>query len=151
MSTKITAIYDRLITDIEATLTTYTRIPNPYAADQNPELFLRKGYGLGIGPAENTRRLICGFFSINRIFTIILVNQILTTDTNSSSRGTFERDMMEDHYSLINALEVDNNLGGNAVKTMFTSDSGIQFVEGDMGKYVMCEITLEVEYLEPIS
>lgn len=151
MSTKITAIYDRLIVDIEAAISGYTRIPNPYEADQNPELFLRKGYGLGIGPAENTRRMVCAYFSMKRIFTIVLINQILTTDMNSTARGNCERDMMEDHYSLIKYLEGDNNLGGNAVKTIFTDDSGIQFVEGEIGKYVMCEINIEVEYLESIN
>lgn len=151
MSTKITTIYNNLISRIESTLTTYTRIPNPYAPEENPELFLRKGYGIGIGSAENSRRLICGYFSINRNFSILLINQILTTDSNSSSRGDFERLLMEDHYSLINALEVDNNLGGAAVKTNFTADSGIQFVAGEMGKYILCELTFEVEYLEPIS
>lgn len=151
MSTKITTIYDNLVTKLSTVLPAYVRIPNPYSPEENPELFLRKGYGIGIGTGENTRRLICGFFSINRTFNIILINQILTTDTNSNVRGSFERDLMEDHYTIVNALEVDNNLSGAAVKTIFSADSGIQFVEGEMGKYVMCEITFEVEYLEPIS
>lgn len=151
MSTKITTIYDNLVLRVQATLPSYFRIPNPYAPDENPELFLRKGFGVGIGPGENTRRLVCGFFSITRTFTIILINQVLTTDSNSTDRGNFERDLMEDHYSLLNALEVDNNLGGAAVRLNFTNDSGIQFVEGDYGKYTLCEISFDVEYLEPIS
>lgn len=151
MSTNITGIYNRLITDIEATLTSYTRIPNPYAPEENPELFLRKGYGIGIGTADNTRRLICGFFSVKRNFSIMLINQILTTDSNSSSRGDFERLLMEDQYSLLNALELDNTLSGNAVSTMFSADSGIQFISGEMGKYIICETTFEIEYLEPIT
>lgn len=151
MSTKITSVYNRIITDVEAALTSYTRIPNPYAPEENPELFLRKGYGVGVGPAENTRRLICGYFSVKRNFSVLLINQILTTDTNSSSRGDFERLLLEDQYTLINALENDNNLGGDAIKTFFINDSGIQFVSGEMGKYILCETVFEVEYLEPIT
>ena len=150
MSTKITSIYNNLITLVESTLASYTRIPNPYAPDENPELFLRKGYGVGVGPAENTRRVICGFLSVNRSFSILLINQILTTDTNSASRGDFERLLLEDQYSLINALEVDNNLSGNAVKVMFANDSGIQFISGEKGKYILLEIQFDIEYLEQI-
>lgn len=151
MSTNITAIYNRLITDIETALSTYVRIPNPYAPEENPELFLRKGYGIGIGPAENTRRYICGFYSLKRSFSVLLINKIEATDSNSSARGSIEITMIEDHKSLMDALESDNNLNGNAVSVMFTNDSGIQFVQGDIGKYVLCELTFEVEYLEPIS
>jgi len=150
MSTKITSIYNQLITEIETKLSSYTRIPNPYAPEENPELFLRKGYGIGIGTALNTRRLVCGYFSIKRNFSIMLINQLFSTDTNSSSRGDFERLMMEDQYQIINALEANNTLSGSAVSTLFASDSGIQFISGEIGKYVICETIFEIEYLEPI-
>jgi hypothetical protein len=147
----VLAAYYNLINKIEATLTSYTRIPNPYETSENPSLFLRKGYGLGFSNGENTNRQICDKFSVRRSFTLVLINQVFSTEMNSSGRASFERSLMEDHYAIINAIEKDVNLGGKVSQVSYQNDSGIDYVENDTEKFILISSTFDIEYLETIT
>lgn len=144
-------IYDKLHVIMSTELSTYTRIPNAYEPNENPELFLRKGYGIGYGAGTNTNRQICDKFSIRRTYTIVLINQVYSTMTNSSSRGTFESSLMNDQKTLINAIENDITLTGSCINARFVGDSGIEYVDGDSNKYILIESSFDIEYLETIS
>jgi hypothetical protein len=149
MST-IQTIYDNLISEIESALSSYTRIPNPYEPNENPSLFLRKGFGCGISSGQNSFRQICNKVSVSRYFNVVLTNEVMTTTMNSAARGEFERGLMNDQYVLINALD-DSNLSGTAIKVQYTSDNGIEYVKGDTEKYIFIETIFEIEYFETIT
>lgn len=147
---KVSTIYDALQTLVESNLTTYTKIPDPYKLEDNTELFLVKGFGIGMGNGENTERLVCGYISIRRSFTIALVNKVTTTENNLSSIATSEKNIMEDCYTLIKALEADTDLQGNCVKSTYLSDSGIEFIDSDLGKYLLLQMEVDIEYLDAV-
>lgn len=148
---KVSDIYDAYISFTEAALSSYIRIPNPYDPEQNATLILNKGYGIGIGPADNTERLAKPKVSIARQFFVILVNQITATRQASSDRGTLEKALMEDAFTLISALEADDSLGGVAKITKFISDTGIDFLNNEREKYFSTELTFSTEYFETIT
>lgn len=146
----VSTVYDNIITKIGTTISTYTRIPNPYEPSENPSLFMRKGYGVGFGAGRNTNRMVCDKVSISRAFTILLMNEVLTTEMNVSSRGSFEKSLLEDQFLLIQAFENDLTLSGACVKIAYSDDTGIQYVEGGSEKFILVETTFEVEYFESI-
>ena len=148
--TKISDIYDALDTAVSTALgSTYTRLPNPYSADENSELYLKRGYGIAFGAGANDRDSMGGIGSYIREFVVVLVNQVTTTDHNVDAREVLEKSFMEDHYKVWKALELDADLGGSSLTTQ-VSDSGIEFAEGDRKKYFLSEFNVEVKYHETL-
>lgn len=145
---QISDIHAAWITKIEATLTSYVRIPDPYDPEKNNALILNKGYGLGMGPASNTNRLANPKMSIAREFFVVLTNKITTTESNASARGTIEKGLMEDHFTLVKAIEADPTLGGVCTISRYISDGGLEFVSGTRAKHFLVEIVFESEYFE---
>ena len=148
---KISTVYDAMYTLLSSNLTGYTQIPNPYNSEQNSMLFLNKGYGLVVGTGDNTQRFAtCDKKSYAREFTIVLVNQYIATEHDTDAKETAEKALLEDHATLITAIEQDADLGGNAATHLSISDGGIDFLEGDREKYIMLELIVNVEYFENI-
>ena len=144
----ITNIYNVLETMIETALPTYSKIPNPYVVEDNPELLMETGYGLAIGPGNNTERLVGCKKTYEREFVIVLINEVTTTDTNLDQREALEKSIVEDHYKVFSAIEVDPDLGGYAVKGVLLNDSGIQYLDTGIQKYILIEISVTAEYFE---
>lgn len=148
---RVSDLYEKMITKIEATLTSYTRMPNPYEPSENPSLFMRQGFAVGFGPALNTERMVCDKVTIQRTMNVLLVIQVLSTEMNSSGRAAFEKTIMDDAFSLIKAFENDVDLTGSTTTIKFEGDSGIQYVEGDSEKYLFLETNFNVEYFENLT
>ena len=148
---KVTTVYNALQALIEANLTSYSKIPNPYVVDDNVALLLTKGYGIGYGAGENTERQVGCFLSINRLFTVVLVNQVTVTENNLTGISSLEKALMEDAVTLLDALEQDADLQGNSIKAVYRSDSGIGFIDSELGKYLLLEIEVGIEYLENLT
>lgn len=148
--TQISTIYDAIDTLIQTQLTTYTRIPNPYDPPENASLLLRRGYGIGVADGANTERQVGCSLSIARIFQILLINQITTTDHNMSARETIEKNLMEDQYKIVKAFEQNPSLSASTMKVKYISDTGLEFLETDDQKYFIVTTAFEAEYLETI-
>jgi hypothetical protein len=148
---KVSTIYDALVSYVETTLTAYKRMPNPYISAENAGLILAKGFGIGIGPGINTNRLLGCKMSMQRDFSIILVNQVTTTDHNVDARETLEKSIFEDQFSLIQGLEGNTTLGVEAIKCLFVSDNGLNYLESDRNKFFLLESNFTTEYLETIN
>ncbi len=146
--TKIETIREEIITLIAANLPDYTRIPNPYDPTDNTYLLLRKAYGVAIGPGRDTRRFIDCHVTWERIFTIILVNQIMTTDNNVDLRSAHEIELLNYHDVLRKKIWLNSTLNQNAIQATITDDQGISFLDAGTQKFFGLEMTLLVEYLE---
>lgn len=146
--TAVSDIYDALETLIGTALPGYVRLPDPYSVEDNPELFLRKGYGLAFGDDSNTNRKIgCNQVSISQDFVVPIINEVMATNT-SSTHAKFEKSLLEDKFKVIKALELDNDLSGNAMNARYVGSSAITYLEGDRDKYILTELFLSIEYLE---
>lgn len=145
---EISTLYDAWISKIETSLSSYTRIPDPYDPEANSTLLLTKGYGLGMGPATNVERFAAPKMSIRREFFVVLTNRITATESDSSGRGSLEKSLMEDHYTLVKAIEGEPTLNGAAQVSRYVSDGGIEFLSGQRAKHFLLEIVFESEYFE---
>jgi len=147
---KISDIRDAIVDKIEATLTSgWRRLPNAYVIDQNTYLQLQKGFAVRSDSGLNTERLIttqCGV-TWERIFTIILVRQMTSTQNNVDSRDAIDQALLDDIESLHKSFELDHSLGGKAITCIPVSDSGVNFIDAERLKFLSTEINLRVEYI----
>lgn len=148
MPTRISDIYDAIVDQIEAKLTTHKRIANPYVIDDNSFLQLQKGFGVIVGPGVDTQRYVGCLVTWERQFTIILVRQITTTQNNIGSREVIEKGLLDDHDLLRKAFYLNSTLGGIAIKSTVSDDGGIAFVDADRLKFIQIAMSLFVEYQE---
>lgn len=149
--TKIADIYDAIITKVEATLSGYSRIPNPYELDENTAIILRKAYGLAIGSGTNTERYVGCFVTWQRDYTLGLVCQVVNTENDAVGRAMVEKDIIDAHRLLLLAFEQDSTLAGVCIKAVITDDTGVQYLTGENGKFLAVELAISVEYQEPVS
>ena len=148
----ITDIMVALKTAIETALPTYQRMPNPYFLDRNSALLMRSGYGVGVGAANNTNRLITGKVSIDRTFEIVLVNQIEALPSDAVNVELEEKAILEAAFTLIKYFENNEQLGiSNVVlNSRYLSDGGIEFIDLEVQRYHQLTLSVGVEYMETI-
>lgn len=150
MATKIEEVYDVIVTELEAQLTGYKRISNPYLIELNSHLLLQKGFGVKIDAGRDTNRVVGCLITWERLFTIVLTNQITTTENNIDARELLEKGILVDHDKLVKAFYANVNLTGKGYKAGIADDTGIQPIVTEAGKYFSMEMSLFVEYQEPL-
>lgn len=148
MPTSISSIYDNLIDLVAAALPTYKRIPNPYIMDSNNQLVLSRGYGVAFGPGNRVDLHVGCRISYERIFNVMLVKLVTTTDHNVSARETLEKQLIEDFTTLRVALENDFTLSGQCIRVDYSSDSGIEFNASETLKFISINMDLLCLYEE---
>ena len=147
----VSSAYDAVITAIESQLPNHKRLSNPYDVEENTDLFLRQGYGLVLGPGENSKRNLCNVLSIRRTFQVIISRKYAATELNASGKATTEKQIMEDLKTLIAYFETNTTLNTGVRVVGFESDSGIQFVKKSAtDMYLFTEGIFEIEYFETI-
>lgn len=149
---KVSDIYDAMIVAIDAELTSYDRLVDPYQADENSELISDKAYGISFGPVANTERFLsCNQMTLLQDFEIILVNKILARDNDRSQHDAAYKSLMEDFITL--AKTVCNNIQvGGSYQTKFVTHGGIEFLEpaGDSptSRYLSLNVSITSEFRE---
>jgi len=147
MTTAITDIVDNLYALIGTSLSSYTELPDPYTIENNTELFLKKGYAVGIGGASNEqeRGESCSRW-IRRSFSFTLTNKVTTTRENTTAIKTIQKSIMEDQETVLQAIYDDSTLSGKAIDITYTDDTGIQYLDINEIKYFSVTSTFEVLY-----
>lgn len=147
--------YQALLTRIQTVLDTanqgYKRIPNPYEVSENAEIELRKGYGLAVLSAENTNRQVNCKISISRTIEVVLTRLYTGKVEDAPGRAALEQLLLEDQHTIINDLEQDISINGSTMYTRYVSDSGIEFVSGVAGRFLMLKTQFSLEYLEDFT
>jgi hypothetical protein len=148
----ISSAFDAMIARLEVVLDAqangYTRIPNPYNLEDNTELKLKKGYGIGFLSATNTNRQVNCKFSVNRTMEVTLTRLYTGSEENASSKSNLEKLLLEDQYKIIKDFEQDITINGQTMYTRWESDSGIEFVAGATGRFYALKTQFSLEYLE---
>ena len=149
---KVNDVYDDLISVCQTAFVGKFQLPNPYDIADNNSLWLKDGWGLAITGGTSTERFsTCDKKSILRNYTLWLTRQITTTEHKGDSLRTIEKDLYEDQFTFINALEKDTNLQESAIKAIYSDDSGTAFIEAETGKFYALATTITVEYIETLS
>jgi hypothetical protein len=140
-------IYDGLVSFIEGLLPAYYRLPDAYEPTSNDILKLAKGFSVGFGPGENTERLIsdCSF-STSRNFIVVFSNLYASVESNAIKRGSLEKALLEDAFSVWYALQKITVLNGVEVTNVkYSDDSGIEYL-GDKTRHIAIVSNISLEY-----
>jgi hypothetical protein len=148
---KITSIFDQLKTVISTELPTYKQIPNPYELEAASNVMLAKGYGLAFGAGSNTERQLSCQLSIEREFGVLLTRQMSYTEHDAANRNSLEKTIFEDQYKLIKAIEKNSSLAQLVAKVAYASDSGIEFLGLESGRYLTLFSAFTCEYFENLT
>jgi len=148
---EVSTVYDAMITRIGAVLTGHLRLSNPYKIEENSATLLRVGYGVGIGPATNTRRPMSGCASIQRTFIVSISRRYAALDSSGSAKATTEKQIMDDMFLLIKDFSENTSLtNGNRV-VGFDSDNGINYVETESDRFMYTTANFSIEYFENLT
>lgn len=148
---KVSTVYDAMITRITALLPNHARLGNPYAPASNASLFLKQGYGVKIGPARDTNRIISNQKIIAREYTVVVTRKFLALENAPETKATTEKQLLEDAYLLVKDFETNTTINETAVMTSYTSDGGIEFIDKEKDHFLIVETVFTVEYLENLT
>jgi hypothetical protein len=151
---KISTVYDTLLTRLDAVLTSassWNRLPNPYNIEENPSLFLRQGYGIAIGSGSNQNQSQCGLVRIKRTVSVVISRKVDATELGVTDKDTGHKQLLEDMRSVLADFEKNVALSNDIANVIFVSDSGINFVNGEDENYVYSEMQFAVDYFENIN
>lgn len=146
--TAITDVYDAFVTFVGGTLTSYKRLANAYSVADNPSPVLKRGYGVKVGPGQNSRRFVGGLHSTSRVFTIILTAEMAAVEGNVTQARAAELSILEDVQALIKGVCTNSTLATKTTNVQWSQDSGVQFIAGDRFKYLAIEVGFTAEYVE---
>lgn len=147
---QISTIFDAINTFIGTYFPNHKVLVNPYDLQKNDKLILNKAIGFYLGPAVNTNRQISCYHSVRRdlVFNLTRVNR--GTDRDDDIRQTVEKELLEDHFTLVKEFEKDPTMQSLCSNTLWTSDNGIEFVYDDKISYLKIETRFSIEYLEQL-
>jgi len=151
MTTKISTIFDALDSLISGQLTDYARIPNAYDMASNANLFVLKGYAIGISSALNSERQLGCNLSIKRTFNVLLTQQITANSTDFDGFNLVAKTLFEDQYKIIKAIEKDATINSGQVVSRYVGDGGLEFMVAGQAKYFMVEMQFDCEYFENLN
>jgi len=146
--------YDALLSRLDALFPPtdgWNRLPNPYKPEENSELFLTQGYGIAMGPGNNTNRQVNCKFSVVRQMTVVLTRKYEALENDADAKASTEKQLFEDQYILINDLEQDISINGQTMYTRFVADGGIEYVRSDTDRFLILRTQYDLEYLETFT
>lgn len=148
---KISSIHDAIVAAVTSVLPTHHQLTNPYDPSDNNELYLTRGFGVGVGPGLRTDRNLSCQASWERSFSVLLTRQVTATDHNTTAQETIVKDLLEDHFLIFEELEKETTLSQLCIKSQVEADTGIEFVETDRSRYYLMQLDLITEYTEDLT
>lgn len=140
-------IYDAYVTRIGTLLPDHKRLPNPYAIDENNELYLAKGWGLAVGPSvENTQRFVCAKKSLRVTLQLSITRKFYAVEHDAAKKADCDKLLMADFEEILDDAHA-NNLGvATDNLTIATSALGINNVKPDKDLFRYLTVIITVEY-----
>lgn len=151
MSTTITDVYNNFVTVIETALPSHKRLHNPYSVEENPEMIVRKGWGLQIDDGINSNRCISPEYYLQRNFSVVITRENVAKDSDPVRRDAAKLELLEDLHLLISASVLDNTLTQVAARFQYESDTGLQEVYIQDKPYSFIQAQFLVEYSQQIT
>ena len=148
----ISSAYEAIETKLDSLFSaTHKKINYPQVIENNDTLTLARGYGFYISFSSNTEKMVSCQLSLLREVNILLtiVNRGTHLDTNI--RETAEKQLLEDQFTLIKALEKEPTVQDQLAYFKFSSDNGIEQVFDDKSNYLVIESTFLMEYFENLN
>lgn len=96
---KITTVYDAILTELAALYPAKTRIPYPYSLVDNNARFLSDGYGVTIGPSSFEQFEFCDFMTVRDV-TVTVTKEVFRTDSDYNVIDDITKSLLEDIYEV---------------------------------------------------
>lgn len=112
---KISTVYDAILTELAALYPAKTRIPYPYSLADNNARFLSDGYGITIGPSSFEQFEFCDFMTVRDV-TVTVTKEVFRTDSDYNVIDDITKSLLEDIYEVqklfysYNELNVPNDV-----------------------------------------
>ena len=110
---KISTVYDAMLTRLGVLYPNKTRIPNPYNIEDNNDNFLIDGFGLIVDSSAVQPHEFCNF-NVERTFTVILTREMIATDSDETKYDSVAKLLLEDVYTLQKDFYNVNQLASEA-------------------------------------
>ena len=143
---QISTVYDEIRSQISGVLTTHTELNNPYFIEDDADVNFDNGWCVGLGAADNTNRYVCNKLTVSRDFTFTLTKRVFAVDRDITKRITAEKALFEYQMDVLKVLDIYTS--DVVVKMRYTSDNGLEFLDGDRFGILMLQTTINVEYFE---
>lgn len=133
MSTKITTAYNALVVRLTALFDSnagWTRIPDPYIVEANPDNFLRQGWGLKVGPGAHGNQMTSNYQML-RTMVVVICREVMKTELDADGSASVDLQLLEDLRSVVADFETNTALSNAQIPVQFSSDSGILGVQSE--------------------
>jgi len=137
--TTVIDVFDALETLIEGCLTGYKMLENPIIPEDNAKQIYNKSFGIAIAQGTNPEIFTKAISSCQRDFNIVLINKVTTTKAQTDRRNDQQKSIMADMDSIKMCIDGDPALGAICAKASLVSDSGVNFIDAETGKYYLVE------------
>ena len=135
---------------IESTLPGYVKLPDSLDSTDNPYIHLEKGYSIGYSGASNASDNFCkGDVRIKRNYQVVLTN-VYVANLDADYRESLENQLINDHFSLVAAIECEPTLNGDCISAQFENDNGIEYLISDEKQFIIIVSNILIDYIERV-
>lgn len=148
---QVSNIYNALIAQMELLFPAadgWQRLSTAYKPEENPDIFLRQGWGIAIGPGVNTNRFVNCKYSLNREITLVLTRKYEALENDPAGKQATELQLFEDQRVFINQIEQDPTVSDTLTTASYGSDGGIEYVRASTDAFLMLRTVIPTEYLD---
>lgn len=148
---KISTVYDTVLSTLSTLFSSKTRIPNPYFIEDNASQFLANGYGLKILPEANADSEFCTFSRI-RTFAVTFSREVIQTESETSQLDIAIKALVEDVYILQKYFINPNQLGieSSIEKIDIGGTTGIEFFSGERTNLIVMDVLFLIQITDDI-
>lgn len=149
---EIADIYDAVVVEMTALLPNHTRIPNPYSLEDNPDMFLKKGWGVAIGTSTQRELDFCRL-QMERTFSLITTREVFYLDTKGDAFDAMVKELIDDHTLIQTEFHKADEIGQAAKIDLITvsSCSGPEVVFGEKFKYLTMSTEILVAHSDVVT
>lgn len=147
---KITSIFDAMVTRVSGVLTDHARLTDPYNIEQNTDLTLEKAFGVAVLDGVNTERNLSCQLSVQRTVQVSIARRYSAHELDIISKDDTVKALLEDHFLVVDAFEEEPTLGSLVAKGAYSSDSGIIFIR-DNEPFLAIQTNFLMEYFEDLT
>ena len=137
MTTKISTVYDAIVTKITALYPTKQRLFNPYTLTENPDLTRKDSWGFKVDSATRQDLEYCNL-SVSRSFTFYLMRQFVTLAGKEDGFDNISKLLLEDQQTFLSSFyspdQIDQEQDIESIE--FSDISGLQLLEDGEKKQV---------------
>ena len=147
----VSTIYDAILTAVGALFPNKTRIPNTLTLEENPDQLMRDGYGLRADDETPVELSFCTF-SRNRVFTIRLTKEVVTTDMQTTQMDTAIKALLEEVVLLqkdfMNPDQIEVETSIEIIRMAGTS--AVSAFSGDRENFILIDVSFEIQITDNI-